>query len=95
MSEYTTVTIQKSALASLQESIVIATQVLQRKLTAYQFKIKQFEETYQMDTPTFVSRFNDGALGDQKEWFKWDHYASVIAMLKVKLTDLEGIRYGS
>ena len=53
MADYAKVMVEKNALSSLQESISIGKQVLERKLVAYQNKIKRFEETKGMDTETF------------------------------------------
>ncbi len=95
MSKYAKVIVDKEALMSLQESINIGKQVLQRKLAAYRIKITMFEKVNNMDTDTFMNLFNQGKLGDKKEWLKWNHYADVIALLEKKLSDLEGIRYES
>ena len=95
MSKYATVVVNKNALLSVQESISIGSQVLQRKLIAYQTKAAEFEKRNKMDTATFSKLFEKGELGDKKEWIKWDHYASVISLLKNKLSDLKGIRYES
>ena len=94
MSKFATVLVNKNALLSVQESISIGSQVLQRKLIAYQTKTTEFEKRNNMDTATFSKLFDKGELGDSKEWIKWDHYVSVINLLKNKLSDLKGIRYG-
>jgi len=93
MSKFAKVLVDKSALMSLQESITIGKQVLQRKLTAYQTKVANFEKLNNMDTATFTKLFNKGELGDKKEWLRWDHYASAVNLLEKKISDLEGIRY--
>ncbi len=93
MSKYAKVLVDKNALVSLQESVNIGKQVLQRKLTAYQTKVAKFEKLSNMDTATFTKLFNKGALADKKEWLKWDHYANVVNLLEKKISDLEGIRY--
>ena len=93
MSKYAKVLVDKNALVSLQESINIGKEVLQRKLTAYQTKVAKFEKMNNMDTATFSTLFNKGELGDKKEWLKWDHYANVVNLLEKKIADLEGIRY--
>jgi hypothetical protein len=93
MGDYAKVMVEKNALSSLQESISIGKQVLERKLVAYQNKIKRFEETKGMDTETFNRLFGKGELGDNKEWIEWDHVASVTSLLKKKLRDLENLKY--
>ena len=93
MTEYASVLIEKDALPSFQESIEIGKEVLERKLSAYENKIAKFESSEKMDTDTFNRLFNEGKLGDNKKWFKWDHLASVVKLLNKKLHDLEKIRY--
>lgn len=95
MSKYAKVLVDESALASVQESIDIGKHILQRKLSSYQDKISQFEKQHKMDTAQFSELFNKGELGDEKEWLKWDYYASAAKMLSKKISDLEGIRYES
>lgn len=95
MSKYSKVLINQNALSTLQESIDIGKQILQRKQVAYQAKIVQFEKNHDMDTVTFSQLFNQGQLDDKKEWFKWDHYANVINLLEQKISDLESIKYES
>jgi len=95
MQKYAKVLVDKNALLSVQESISIGKQILQRKLAAYRTKVARFEELNNMDTVTFSNLFNKGELGDKKEWLKWDHYASAVNLLEKKLSDLEGIRYES
>jgi hypothetical protein len=92
---YNKVLIDKEALLTVQESIQIGRQILQRKQLAYQTKISKFETTHNMDTVTFSKLFNQGKLGDQKEWLKWDHYVSVINILEQKISILENLKYES
>ena len=87
--------VDKEALLTVQESIQIGRQILQRKQLAYQTKIAQFETTHNMETLTFSQLFNQGKLGDQKEWLKWDHYVNVINLLEQKISMLENLKYES
>jgi len=93
MQKYAKVLVDKNALLSMQESISIGKQILERKLAAYRTKVAKFEKLNNMDTVTFGALFNKGELGDNKEWLKWDHYANAVNFLEKKLSDLEGIRY--
>ena len=95
MPKYAKVLVDKNALLSVQESISIGKQILERKLAAYRTKIAKFEELNNMDSTTFSDLFNKGELGDKKEWLKWDHYTSAVHLLEKKLSDLESIRYES
>ena len=58
MSDYAKVLVDKKALLSVQESISIGKQILQRKLAAYRTKVTKFEELNKMDTITFSNLFN-------------------------------------
>ena len=91
--DYAKVMIEKKGLSSLQESINIGKQVLERKLAAYKKKVKKFEQDRGMDNETFMASFNKGDLGDNKEWLEWDHVANVVNLLKKKLNDLENLKY--
>jgi hypothetical protein len=93
--DYAKVMIEKKGLSSLQESINIGKQVLERKLAAYKKKVEKFEQARGMDNETFTVSFNKGELGDGKEWLEWDHVANVVNLLKTKLNDLENLKYES
>jgi hypothetical protein len=68
---------------------------LMSKLESYQRKNKRFEELKGMDADTFDQLFNNGDLGDDKEWIEWDHVISVIRVLKSKLSELDDVTYSS
>jgi len=93
MKDYAKIMIEKKGLSSLQESINIGKQVMERKLAAYQKKVGKFEQAGGMDTKTFIISFNNGDLGDKKKWLEWDHVANVVNLLKRKLDDLESLKY--
>ena len=93
MKNYAKVMIETKGLSSLQESINIGKQVMERKLAAYQKKAAQFEQAEGMDTEAFIVLFNKGELGDNKKWLKWDHVANVANLLKKKLGDLASLKY--
>ena len=93
MADIAKVTVAKDALSSLQESINIGKEVLQRKLSAYQKKIVEFEKAKDMDTEIFKKKFNSGELGDDKEWIEWEHFANVVSLLQKKIIDIETLKY--
>ena len=93
MKNYAKVMIEKKGLPSLQESINIGKQVMERKLAAYQKKAAQFEQDEGMDTAAFIMSFNKGELGDNQKWIEWDHTANVTTLLKKKLGDIESLKY--
>ena len=93
MKDYAKVVIEKKGLSSLQESINIGKQVMERKLVAYTRKIEKFEQVRGMNTEAFMMLFNKGELGDNKEWIEWDHAANVASLLNRKIHDLENLTY--
>ena len=93
MTDIAKVMVAKDALSSLQESINIGKEVLQRKLSAYQKKILEFEKAKDMDNETFKKKFNSGELGDDKEWIEWEHLVKVVSLLQKKIIDLETLKY--
>jgi hypothetical protein len=95
MAEYARVLIEKGGLPSLKDSITIGKQVIERKLAVYEKRIQKFEESKDMDNETFLTLFNNGKLGDNKEWLEWEHIASVSNLLKKKLDDLSKLKYES
>lgn len=95
MSSYATILVEKHALPSVQESITLGKQILEGKLHTYTRRLQEFETNMNMDTQTFVTRFENGELGDDKEWFEWDYLANVVKGLQKKLQDLETVQYES
>jgi hypothetical protein len=95
MEEYARVLVERNGLPSLKDSIAIGKEVMERKLAVYQKKIEEFEEAKKMNNETFLKQFNNGKLGDNKEWIKWEHIANTSDLLKKKLNDLSKIRYES
>ena len=65
---YAKVLIEKERLSSLQESISIGKQVLERKLAVYKKKIEKFEQARGMDNEAFMASFNKGELGDERDF---------------------------
>lgn len=95
MDNYTTIRFEKHALPSVLESIQFGKQILEQKLATCKKRLSDFEYRKKMDTATFIRLFEQGELGDQKEWIEWEHYAGVASLLKKKIYDLETIRYES
>jgi len=93
MGETAKISVPRDALPTIKESIDIGKNVLHGKLEAYQRKNQRFEELKGMDASTFNRLFNNGDLGDDKEWIEWDHVVSVIRVLKSKLSELDDITY--
>lgn len=90
---YSTILVERAALPSIQESLALGKRILEQKLATYRRRLRKFEATYKLDTPTFAERFEQGELGDEAVWFAWDHARSAAAVLEQKLRDLETVRY--
>ena len=83
MEDYARVLIEKNGLPSLKDSITIGKQVIERNISAaYRKKIKKFEEAKDMNNETFLTLFNNGKLGDDKDWLEWEHIANVSDLLR-------------
>ncbi len=93
MTDDAKILITANALPTLKESIHIGTEVLRRKHTAYQHKLRRFESANSMDTAVFTELFEKGELGDKKEWLEWEHAVSVENLLRRKLGELDAVRY--
>ncbi len=93
MTNYASIHFEKNALPSIQESILLSKKILEQKLAVCKNRLKAFENEKQMDTDSFLARFEKGELGDEKEWIAWEHFAGVASILEKKLYDLESIRY--
>ncbi|MEZ5673480.1 MAG: hypothetical protein R3E08_14345 [Thiotrichaceae bacterium] len=61
----------------------------QTKLTQYNQIIQTYEQRYQMNSKEFSTRFEQGILGDNMDWFEWDGYLHLRQRLqeKLKLTE--------
>lgn len=43
----------------------------QLRLERFERDLRDFEDRFRMDTPTFYKRFEDGELGDSADFFEW------------------------
>ncbi len=87
------VLVEKDGLSSFQESMAIGRQVLEKKLAVYENKLRTYEKERGIDSQTFLMRFNNGELGDGQDLLKWEHLATVAALLRKKLLDINSLRY--
>jgi hypothetical protein len=93
MENYTTIQLEQNALSSVQESISHFKNILEKKLSLCKTRLTSFEKLKQMDTLTFLQLFEQGELGDNKEWLEWEHFAVTAKSLQKKIEALESIRY--
>ena len=45
--------------------------LLEMKMRLAEEEIKEFERRYKMDSQKFLSRFENGELGDSQDYFEW------------------------
>jgi hypothetical protein len=53
--------------------------------------VKAFEKQYSMDSPTFVERYQGGALGDGADFSEWYALWNMLQELEEQLNDLRGV----
>jgi hypothetical protein len=61
----------------------------QLRLERYAADLRDFEEQYDVDTPTFHQRFDAGELGDLADFFEWDGLYNLHRDLTEKIRRLE------
>lgn len=61
----------------------------QLRLARYARDLRDYEERYGMDTPTFHERFDAGELGDSADFFEWDGLDELQRDLTEKIRRLE------
>ena len=47
-------------------------------MTFYEGALKQLEEKHQLDTRTFIEKFESGQLGDEPDFFDWYAFAELL-----------------
>ena len=53
--------------------------------------VKSFEKQYNMDSPTFVERYQGGVLGDDADFIEWYALWNMLRELEEQLNDLRGV----
>lgn len=61
----------------------------QLRLERYARDLRDYEERYGMNTPTFHGRFDAGELGDSADFFEWDGLYDLHQDLTEKIRRLE------
>jgi len=61
----------------------------QLRLERYARDLREYEERYGMNTPTFHGRFDRGELGDSADFFEWDGLYDLHQDLTKKIRRLE------
>ncbi len=65
--------------------------ILNLGLNKWKNKLKEFEKQHRISTETFVKKFNNGELGDDKKWFEWIFAYKAHNHIKEKLNLVKGI----
>ena len=68
-----TLTLQEEAIPLVRAGLAMKKTALEANLRQYSERLKHFEERYGMDSTTFSSRFDQGDLGDEADWFEWEY----------------------
>jgi len=68
-----TLTLQKEAIPLVRSGLSMKKTALEFNLRQYSERLKRFEEQHDMDSPTFATRFAQGELGDEADWFEWEY----------------------
>jgi len=63
--------IDKETLPVVKAGLTMKRNALKFNLKRYQERLSAFEKKYNMDSQTFLKKFNQGELGDDADWFEW------------------------
>jgi len=75
----------------IKSSLNIEENILNLGLNKWKNKLKEFEKEHKISTEKFVSKFNEGKLGDDKKWFEWIFAYKAYNHVKEKLNLVKGI----
>jgi hypothetical protein len=82
-----TLTLQEEAIPLVRAGLAMKKTALEVNLRRYSQRLKHFENRYDMDLTTFASRFEQGELGDEADWFEWEYnldaYRETLRQLKI------------
>jgi hypothetical protein len=72
-STVSTLTLKEEAIPLVRSGLTMKKMALEFNLRRYSERLKHFEERHSMDSTTFASRFDQGELGDEADWFEWEY----------------------
>ena len=75
----------------IKSGLNIEENILNLGLNKWKNKLKEFEKEHKISTEKFVSKFNEGKLGDDKKWFEWMFAYKAYNHVKEKLNLVKGI----
>ncbi len=71
------------------EALAGEARLLRAKLRVYDARIRELEEKYGMSSDEFLTRFEEGELGDEEDYFIWWSYLRAKAVILERLKELE------
>ena len=83
--------LNEEAKSLIKSSLNIEGNILNLGLNKWKNKLKEFEKEHKISTEKFVSKFNEGKLGDDKKWFEWMFAYKSYNHIKEKLNLVKGI----
>ena len=60
-----------------------------QRLQRYEAELQEFEQRFEMDSPSFYERFHAGELGDSMDFFEWSGLCELREELLTKISKLE------
>jgi len=75
----------------IKNAILFEKQIFCLGLSRYAERLKEFEKDHNMNTTEFFTRFKNGELGDNPEWFDWLFEYKAYRHLKDRLKSMESI----
>jgi len=83
--------LNKETKSLIKSSLNIEENILNLGLNKWKNKLKEFEKEHKISSETFVNKFNEGKLGDDKKWFEWMFAYKAYNHVKEKLNLIKGI----
>lgn len=65
--------------------------MVKRELGKVEIVLSEFEKRHKMSSNNFYKKFNEGKLGDDREYIKWFAYKDTYNRLKVRLKEIERV----
>ena len=60
---------------------------LEKQISELAYKLKIFENKYQMSSDSFYQKFQTGELGDSIDFFEWNTYYEMLTSTQVKVPE--------
>ena len=83
--------LNKETKSFIKSSLNIEENILNLGLNKWKNKLKEFEKEHKISTETFVKKFNNGELGNDKKWFGWIFAYKAYNHIIKKLNLVKGI----